>query len=110
MFLWKLFDLKTRSDLNGLPVVITEDTVGDERVAVKLTHQGAAVRIRVKRSNLVSTQNTNTTYQAYSDALQQTRSSDDERLRDFAVQMSEKRFVEAAMTAKSYTLRSACND
>ena len=106
MFFWKLFDLKTRSDLNGIPVVITEDTVGDDRVAVKLTHQGVTIQIRVKRSNLVSTQNTNTTYQAYNDALQQTMSSDDERLREFAIQMSEKRFDEAATTAKNYTLRS----
>ena len=32
--------------------------------------------------------------------------SDDETLRDFAIQMSEKRFDEAATTAKNYTLRS----
>lgn len=105
MFLWKLSNLKQRPELNDFPVVIKEDKDGDERVSVELTHEGATLNIRVRRSSLVSTQ-TNTSYQDYNDALQQTKNSVDPRLRMFAKQLSEKSFEEAQKTAKGYTLGS----
>lgn len=106
---WKLYNLKQRSEWNGLTVTITEK-VDEAYFKVRFVEKTREKNAKIHRKYLISKVNPEVTPDLFEAAMRHLTASPDENLKQFVSQIETGNFQEAISNAGKWSLDKLQNE